>query len=37
MIFENEFEKNEKEEFFNTSLYSGGTYYDNENLIGKVN
>ena len=37
MIFENEFEKNEKEEFFNTLLYYDGTYYDNENLIEKVN
>ena len=37
MKFENEFGKNEKEKIFNTLLYYGGTYYDNDNLIKKVN
>ena len=29
--------KKEEEKFFNTLSYYGGTYYDNENLIEKVN
>ena len=29
--------KNEIENFFNTLPYYGGTYYDNETLIEKIN